>query len=123
MGPKVESYEDLIAWQKAYALVIEVYEVSKTFPADERFGLTQQVRRAAVSVPSNIAEGWGRNTRSDYARFVDVARGSVYELQTQLKLAAGLGYLSQQHNVLQSVAEVERIINGLSNALKNNGRQ
>ena len=120
MNPKVESYQDLVAWQKAYDLVLQVYEVSKDFPADERFGLTQQVRRAAVSVPSNIAEGWGRNTRGDYARFVDMARGSIYELQTQLQIARGLGYVDRLHSVYEQVAEVERIINGLSRALKSN---
>ncbi len=85
MVARVEKYEDLIAWQKAYALVLRVYQLTKDFPADERYGLTTQMRRSAVSIPSNIAEGFGRHSRDDYLRFLDIALGSTYELETQLQ--------------------------------------
>ena len=119
----IRSYQDLAAWQKSYQLVLEIYGITRAFPTDERFGLTQQLRRAAVSVPSNVAEGWGRSTRSEYARYVEMARGSTYELQTQLKIASGLGYLPTDHGIHEQAAEVERIINGLVKALKDNSNQ
>ena len=115
----IKRYEDLIAWQKAFALVLRVYEASRGFPADERFGLTQQVRRAAVSIPSNIAEGWGRFSRTDYLRFLDMARGSTFELQTQLKLADALGFLQSHQDVHELVGEVERLVSALIRALRN----
>ena len=90
----IRSYRDLIVWQKARELVKKVYEGSESFPRNEVFGLTQQMRRAAVSVPSNIAEGYGRGSRPEYIRFLHIARGSLYEIETQLLLAEDLGYLS-----------------------------
>ncbi|RPI59311.1 MAG: four helix bundle protein, partial [Planctomycetaceae bacterium] len=77
----IRSYKDLQVWQKSMELAGQIYEATQKFPADERFGLTSQLRRAAVSVPSNIAEGYGRGTRKDYKRFLQVARGSLYELE------------------------------------------
>lgn len=113
----VKRYEDLIAWQKGYALVLSIYRETKLFPADERFGLTQQLRRAAVSIPSNIAEGFGRHTRSDYLRFLDMALGSAYEIQTQLKIANDLNYL-ENTTIHEEVAELERVLNGLIRSLR-----
>lgn len=115
---KVNRYEDLIAWQKAYALVLTVYRVSGRFPTEERFGLTQQVRRAAVSIPSNIAEGFGRQATQDYLRFLDMARGSAHEVQTQLRIAFDLGYVSGDADALEDVAEVIRLLNGLIKSLR-----
>jgi four helix bundle protein len=86
------TYRTLAAWQRSVELAIAVYDVTKRFPTDERFGLTQQLRRAAVSVPSNVAEGRGRGTRRDYRRFVLQARGSIFELETELHIAHELGY-------------------------------
>ena len=114
---RVNGYEELIAWRKSYRLVLTVYRCSESFPADERFGLVQQIRRAAVSIPSNIAEGWGRSGKQDYARFIEMARGSAYELQTQLRLAKDLGFLHDDE-IHEQVAEVERIINGLLRSLR-----
>lgn len=88
----LRTFRDLIAWQKGFALAKRVYELTRGFPREERFGLTAQIRRAAVSVPSNIAEGYNRGTRPDYIRFLWMANGSVAELETQLLLAADLGY-------------------------------
>lgn len=104
-------FREVIAWQKSYDLTLAIYKATSTFPSDERFGLTQQMRRTAVSIPSNIAEGWGRNSTVDYLRFVSIARGSLYELCTQTLLATDLGYLPKNHPTLEQIAEFERIIN------------
>ena len=114
---KIERYEDLVAWQKAYALVMRVYKVTQSFPSDERFGLTSQLRRAAVSIPSNIAEGFGRYTLPDYIRFLDIARGSNYEVQTQLRIARDLDYCKDTL-IHDEVAELERVLNGLIRSLR-----
>lgn len=111
-------YRDVIAWQRSYRLALDVYQTTRQFPADEKFGLTQQSRRAAVSVPSNIAEGWGRGTRNDYVRFLGMARGSLYELDTQLNIAADLGYFEQEDEIFDQLDEAERVLNGLIRSLK-----
>ncbi|MFA6533566.1 MAG: four helix bundle protein [Patescibacteria group bacterium] len=87
-----KSYQDLIVWQKAIDLVKTVYELTASFPQAELFGLTTQIRRAAVSVPSNIAEGYGRRSDGDFARFILISRGSLMELETQLLIAKSLGF-------------------------------
>lgn len=89
----MEPYRKLIVWQKAMELVRVVYRISKDFPSDERYALTDQLRRSAVSIPSNIAGGCGRTSRKDYAHFLAIARGSLYETMTQLELAQDLGYI------------------------------
>lgn len=111
----VQSFRELVAWQKAMDLVVEVYRVTQSFPADERFGLTAQVRRAAVSVPSNIAEGQGRGPGNDFLRFLHIARGSLQEVDTQLLIAARLGFLPQaRHDELTALlATVAKLIHGL----------
>jgi four helix bundle protein len=88
----LRSYKDLKVWQKAYALCLNAYRVSHAFPADERYGLTSQLRRAAVSIPSSIAEGYGRKTKPDYIRCLHIAYGSLCELETQTLLSRDLGY-------------------------------
>lgn len=110
-----------MAWQLAVAASIEVYRLTKPFPADERFGLTQQLRRAAVSVPSNIAEGYGRGSRQDYARFLRVARGSLYEVETQLLIAVRLGYLGDDayRDIRAQLAEAGRVLAGLIRSIEN----
>ncbi len=115
MSSTIKSYEDLTAWQMATAACVEIYRASSGFPSDERFGLTSQLRRAAVSVPSNIAEGFGRGSRQDYARFLRVARGSLYEAETQLQIAVRLGYLKESaHRGLKNqLAEAGRVLAGL----------
>ena len=115
----IRSYEDIIAWQKAYALVLQIYEVTRSFPPDERFGLTQQLRRATVSVPSNIAEGWGRGSTTDYLRFLKIARGSLYEVNTQLRLAADLGFVSDPAELLDAIAETDRVLNAFIRSVEN----
>jgi four helix bundle protein len=110
-----QSYRDLVAWQKAMQLVTEIYHVSKNFPAEERYGLTNQLRRAAVSVPSNIAEGQARFSRKGFHRFLCTARGSLAEVETQIDIAMNLGYATQAQRatLLKAASELGRILNGL----------
>src|SRR5579862_7466163 len=91
----VRNYRDLIVWQKAMDLATLVYQSTESFPQKEVFGLTNQLRRAAVSIPSNIAEGQGRNSNLDFRRFLGISRGSLQEVETQLELARRLGYLDE----------------------------
>jgi len=115
----VKSYRELIAWQKAMDLVVGVYEGTKAFPREELYGLTSQLRRAAVSIPSNIAEGQGRRSSKEFIRFLSIAYGSLQETETQIILATRLGYLesAQEAQLLEQCAEVGKLINGLTNAL------
>ncbi len=114
----VRSFRDLIAWQKAMTLAESVYLTTRAFHVEERFGLTSQLRRSAVSIASNIAEGNGRLTTRDWQHFLSQARGSAQELETQLILAQRLGFGDQAHlqSALSDVEEVGRIINGLLQA-------
>lgn len=114
------SYRDLSAWKKGMQLVTEVYAATRTFPREEIYGLTSQIRRSAVSVPSNIAEGHGRNSNRDRQYFMTAARGSMLELQTQIEIANNLGYLELERatRLMESADEVGRIINGLLRSLR-----
>jgi four helix bundle protein len=115
----IRSYDDLLAWQKARSLVKNVYLVTDKFPPEERFGHTQQLRRAAVSVPSNIAEGYGRGAKNDYVRFLRMARGSLYEIQTQLLLAQDLGFLTEKQGsgLRQGTTQCMQLLHGLLRSL------
>lgn len=115
-----QHYRELIAWQKAMTLVKHVYEVTKSFPDDEKFGLVSQMRRCAVSIPSNIAEGQARNTTGEFKQFVGVARGSIAELTTKLLIAEQLGYLNAPQQIIDLAEEVGRILTGLSQSLRTN---
>jgi four helix bundle protein len=112
---EIKSHRDLIAWQKAVDLVVEVYALTARLPDEERFGLMSQARRAAVSVPSNIAEGYGRGTTADYVRFLRAARGSLYELDTQSQLLVRLELIAQdRYNAfVEKVHECGRILAAL----------
>ena len=88
----VKSYKDLLVWQRSIQLSLSIYRLTKVFPTEERYGLTSQMQRAGVSIPSNIAEGYGRGTRKDYKQFLSIARGSTLEVQTQLFIVNELGY-------------------------------
>ena len=111
----IKSYRDLVVWQKSMALVSEIYLLTKGFPKEELYGITSQIRRSAVSIPSNIAEGYGRNSTQDYIRFLQIACGSLYEIQTQLEIAVNLGYLEngRSQTVLQNINEIERMLSTL----------
>jgi four helix bundle protein len=113
-------YRDLIVWQKAMSLAEAIYRVTSGFPREEQYGLMSQMRRAAVSVPSNIAEGQGRLSPREFRQFLGQARGSLLELQTQVELAARLHFLNQSEwaNLLAQAEEVLRLLNGLISKLE-----
>lgn len=115
----ISTHRDLIAWQKSMQLVEQVYKLSRPFPKEEIYGLTSQLRRAAVSVPANIAEGHGRATRKDYASFVAIAKGSLLETGTLLEIAQRLGYASADilEAPLALAGELERILSTLHKRL------
>jgi four helix bundle protein len=117
---KLKNYQDLIAWQKAMDLVEEVYKSSRDFPHEELYSLTSQVRRAAVSVPSNIAEGQGRRSTADFLRHLSIAYGSLCEVETQVLIALRLKYLQQARvdSLMGLAGEVGRLLNGLMTALQ-----
>jgi four helix bundle protein len=116
----VQSYCQLIAWQKAMGLVKEIYEATKSFPREEMYGLTSQLRRAAVSVPSNIAEGQGHDSRNEFLHHLSIAYGSLMETETQVLIAESLTYLKtgRADLILEKTAEIGRLINGLSRSLQ-----
>jgi four helix bundle protein len=118
----LQSFKDLAAWQKSMDLTVAVYDATKRFPPDERFGLTNQVRRAAFSVPSNIAEGQGRGPTNDFIRFLTIARGSLQEVDTQLILATRLGFLSDDayRPISSLLTDVAKLIHGLIRSIPTN---
>ena len=118
----MRGFRDLQVWQKAIELVTEMYRVTADFPADERFGLTSQLRRAAVSVPSNIAEGHGRHTPGEFLQFLGHARGSLCEVETQLTIANNLGFLKDPAPLLERASEIARMLNGLMRSLRTDSR-
>ena len=120
----VRSYRELVAWQKAMDFVAEIYRVTQRFPKEELYGITSQLRRAAVSIPSNIAEGQGRNTTGEFRQFLGQARGSLSETETQILLSERLRYLEQEaaNCLLEQAAEVGRILNGLLSSLEGSHR-
>ena len=120
MDKPVRSYRDLVAWQKAMDLVTEIYRVSHKFPREELFALTSQLRRAAVSVPSNIAEGQAKSSRKEFLYFLSNAKGSLSEVETQILIARNLGYTDEDdlNFLLGLSAEVGRILNGLLASLR-----
>ncbi|HTW31846.1 MAG TPA: four helix bundle protein [Candidatus Sulfotelmatobacter sp.] len=117
--PIVQSYRDLVAWKKSMALVLDVYRSTQAFPKIETYGLVSQLRRAAVSIPSNIAEGQARLSTGEFKQFLGNARGSLMEVETRILLAQELGYLeiAEGESLLGAAAEVGRILNGLLNSL------
>ena len=121
----IRTYRDLIVWRKSVALVTSVYRATKDFPSHELYGLTSQMRRCAVSVPSNIAEGYGRRATGDYLRFLQIGIGSVYELQTQLEISKNFGYLAESDStrLLEDLAEIERMLASLTSKLRSPQRR
>ena len=116
----MRNYKKLRAFELADELVVAIYHCTKSFPNDERFGLTSQMRRAAVSIPSNIVEGSSRNTLAEYLRFLDIAYGSACELEYQVNLAFRLGYMDEQSSVALEAkcGETARVLNGLIAGLR-----
>ena len=116
----INSYKDLKVWNKAMDLTTMVYDALKTFPPKEEYGLSSQMRRSSVSIPSNIAEGYGRNSTLDYCRFLQIALGSAYELETQVELARRIDYVDNDtaNKLATQLTEVGRMLNSLINKIK-----
>ena len=117
----MHNFKELKIWQNSKDLVINVYRKTENFPKEETFGLTNQIRRSAVSIPSNIAEGCGRNSDKDLIRFLDIANGSSFELETQLIIAHELNFLDKENfeNLDEKLSEIQRMIYGFRNNLIN----
>jgi four helix bundle protein len=115
----MHDYHKLLVWQKALAFVLDIYKLTKKFPKEEFFGLTSQLRRAAVSVMANIVEGRGKQTDKDFARYLYISKGSLNECQCFLELAAGLVYLPEQElsEWLKKIDEIGFLLNNLINSL------
>ncbi len=120
MGTTIKSYKDLQVWNKAMDLTTMVYDALKTFPPKEEYGLSSQMRRSSVSIPSNIAEGYGRNSTLDYCRFLQIALGSAYELETQVELTHRLNYIDNETTQMLAaqLSEVGRMLNSMINKIK-----
>ena len=116
----IHNYKDLDVWKRSIALTTEIYGLTARFPETERYGLSSQIRRAAISVPANIAEGWGRGSGKEYVQFLTVARGSLMELETHLIVGRNLIYLTQDELRVASkeIEEIGKMLNGLIGALK-----
>jgi four helix bundle protein len=121
----IQSFQDLVVWPKAIALVIETYRISRPFPDEERFGLTAQIRRAVVSVPSNIAEGHGRHHTADFCRFLSIARGSVKEVECDYVIAEKLAYVTADDlSLARSLSdEISRMLSGLQRTLRGRNKR
>ena len=117
---KSSNYKELKVWQKAMDLTVEVYKLVKLLPKEETYALSDQMRRAVVSIPSNIAEGQGRNSDKEFIQFLSIARGSLWELETQIEICLRIGYIDQSltTNIYNLIAEISKMINALSNSLK-----
>jgi len=113
-------FKELIVWQKSINLVTEIYRVTEKFPSNEIYGLTSQLRRASVSIPSNIAEGNSRRSKADYLQFLRIARGSCSEIETQIIISKNLGFIDNTifETLSFNIIEISKMINGLINSLK-----
>lgn len=116
----MHNIKELKIWNKSIDLAVKVYQISAGFPSDERFGLVSQTRRSAVSIPSNISEGAGRNTNGEFRQFLGIANGSSYELQTQMVIANRLGFLNAElcDDVLDNIDEIQKMNYNLQKSLK-----
>ncbi|HNQ43823.1 MAG TPA: four helix bundle protein [Candidatus Cloacimonadota bacterium] len=112
-------YRDLKVWQVSMEMVLDIYKDSESFPKSELYALTSQIRQCAVSIPSNIAEGSGRNSTKEFIRFLSIANGSLSEFETQLEIAHRLGYLSDTSNYLSRISHIRSMLKGLINSLAN----
>ncbi len=118
---KLKNFKELKVWQRSYQLCRDLYKITKSFPKEELYGLTSQIRRSAVSIPSNIAEGYGRKTTPDYIRSLYIAYGSICELETQVTLSSDLNYMidNDTHAVVKEIGEIKRMLKALIKALEN----
>ncbi len=116
-NPNITSFRDLVIWQRGLDIAKEVYKITKVLPKDETFGLISQMRRSAVSISSNIAEGRGRNSRKDFIQFLHIAQGSLFELETQLILVKDL-YKIDIRDILKIIEEEQKMLSGMIGKLK-----
>lgn len=116
----MSTFRDLIIWQKSMNLVTQIYKETESFPESERYGLISQIRRSAVSIPSNIAEGYGRNSGGDFKRFLNISMGSLFEIQTQLQIAQNLKYLDTKENerLYNLSREIERMMSSFIRSIQ-----
>lgn len=117
----IKSYKDLLIWQKGIEIVTDLYQLVENFPKEEQYALTSQLKRAAVSIPSNIAEGYGRNSTQSYIHFVSISRGSLFELETQLLVAQKLKFIKNEtlfSNIMNQITEETKMINSFINKLE-----
>ena len=114
----IKSYRELTVWKTAMTFVENVYRALRHFPKEETYGICDQIRRAAVSIPSNIAEGFGRDTPKEFAHFLSIARGSLYEVSTQLEIANRLGYLQPDSGLYPQVESIGKMLNSLRSRLR-----
>lgn len=119
--PKMRDYKKYIVWQKSHELVLEIYKTSRNFPKDELFGLTSQMKRSSSSIPTNIAEGCGRNSDKDFCRFLYIAFGSANELEYQIILSIDLKFIEIENGqkLLFQIEEIKKMLNGLITKLNN----
>ncbi len=120
MNEKINSYKDLIVWQKSVALVTSIYALTKAFPQEEKFGIVSQHNRASVSIPSNIAEGWGRESAKNYLQFSRIFRGSLMETETLLEISKNLELIKNKDysDIANQIQEVSKILQGLIKSIK-----
>lgn len=116
----MHQFKELEIWKRSRKFCSEIYKVTSRFPSDEKFGLTNQLRRASVSVPSNIAEGSSRNSNKDFSRFLEIAIGSAYEIETQILIASDLGFitLTESEKLVNELAEIVKMISRFRSTLK-----
>jgi four helix bundle protein len=117
----MKNYKELDVWQKSIDLVMELYKITESFPAEERYGLISQIQRAGVSIPSNIAEGWGRGSTKEYVQYLRISRGSLAELETHLIIAQKLNYISEKNimDLQNKITIIGKMLNNLMKSLKN----
>ncbi len=118
----MHNYKEINAWQKARILVKEIYVLTESFPSSEKFGLTAQIQRAAISIPANIAEGSGRGSNKDFSRFLDIAIASSFELETEIILSYDLTFINEQNynSILPKIQEIQKMLYSFQRQLKTN---
>lgn len=116
----MSTFRDLLIWQKSMILVTEVYQLTNSFPKEEIYGLTSQIRRSSISIPSNIAEGYGRDGNKDYLKFLNIAVSSLFEIQTQLEISFNLKYITENqfNKTLEESREIERMLSSFTRKIK-----
>ena len=116
----MSTFRDLLIWQKSMTLITQIYQSTNQFPKEEIFGLTSQIRRNAISIPSNIAEGFGRESKQDFLRYLNISIGSLFEFQTQLEIAKNINYLNENefNNIFEDSREIERMLVSFIKKLK-----